>query len=603
MSTPTMRKNFLRNTQKAVINGERRRFNETSSFLNDLNGIIDDSLDEVRKDLINLMQRPNVSSDLGLQFRIKMKKEVAKEINSLKSKMNLETVARVEDHLSNVYERTAKDIGNSVGIKFPWAKPDKRTVAEVINYPFKGIMWSNRVWNNVNGITKDLQHRLSVGIMTGDSYVNIAKKLNKEFLQAGQKVKYCTERIVRTETARVRYSAEVKAYKDMGVEEVEFCAIIDSKTSKVCKDNDKVVFKLGEEPMIPLHPHCRSSYLPIIKDNFKKSMEKIEEIKRQEENNESRKEIFKSEEERTKLAGDTVSQYLNRKSTYDNFTLKELEKALKDCTEKDIDSYLWLKETYENYKAFSEGKGGVINYGDTIEKTIRYPRINMYGKEEVYFHEFLLPRMYKSYDDGKMFIEFPYNYNKKEKEKVLTIIRNSIAKNPRLEGIKISIDTKRVSQGDDDSGKVMGFYSPSTDSIFMRDLANYKKEFKTANDGSDRFEKTFTHELGHRLHNPYETVKKAGISLNKKEWDKWKETVDPYYIKYYENKGYYGEYSYNRMQYPVSAQDYYKNGTKENFYEEMWAETHSITLGTNASDKNNLDQYFPNLSDTLKDLI
>jgi SPP1 gp7 family putative phage head morphogenesis protein len=59
--------------------------------------------------------------------------------------------------------------------------------------------------------------------------------------------------------------------EDSGVvEKYEFLAAIDSRTSKLCRDKDGKVFKLKDSKVgvnfPPLHPHCRSTIIPVLKD-------------------------------------------------------------------------------------------------------------------------------------------------------------------------------------------------------------------------------------------------------------------------------------------------------------------------------------------------
>lgn len=70
-------------------------------------------------------------------------------------------------------------------------------------------------------------------------------------------------RLIRTETNYYENQAELDAYKEMGVEEYQFIATIDTKTSEVCQHLDHKVFKIKDAKpgvnMPPMHPNCRST--------------------------------------------------------------------------------------------------------------------------------------------------------------------------------------------------------------------------------------------------------------------------------------------------------------------------------------------------------
>jgi SPP1 gp7 family putative phage head morphogenesis protein len=62
-----------------------------------------------------------------------------------------------------------------------------------------------------------------------------------------------------------------KGYEDSGVvEKYEFLAAIDSRTSKLCRNQDGKVYKLKSAVVgknyPPLHPNCRSTVIPVLED-------------------------------------------------------------------------------------------------------------------------------------------------------------------------------------------------------------------------------------------------------------------------------------------------------------------------------------------------
>ncbi|MBC1738736.1 minor capsid protein, partial [Listeria seeligeri] len=53
------------------------------------------------------------------------------------------------------------------------------------------------------------------------------------------------------------------AYEENGTDEYRFLAILDSKTSKICRSLDDKIFKIIDAVVgvnyPPMHPHCRST--------------------------------------------------------------------------------------------------------------------------------------------------------------------------------------------------------------------------------------------------------------------------------------------------------------------------------------------------------
>ncbi|KKG35389.1 hypothetical protein DU52_15810 [Methanosarcina mazei] len=79
--------------------------------------------------------------------------------------------------------------------------------------------------------------------------------------------KYRAERFARTFSADVATSTTLVRYKQQGIEECQFYATIDSRTSPQCRMMHGTVFKTDSPELdrykCPLHPHCRSSVIPV----------------------------------------------------------------------------------------------------------------------------------------------------------------------------------------------------------------------------------------------------------------------------------------------------------------------------------------------------
>lgn len=82
---------------------------------------------------------------------------------------------------------------------------------------------------------------------------------------------YRTERIARTEVSASLNEGNIEAFKQAGIENVEWLAIVDDVTADICMQNDGEVRKLGQEfpsgeTQPPNHVNCRCSVLPVFED-------------------------------------------------------------------------------------------------------------------------------------------------------------------------------------------------------------------------------------------------------------------------------------------------------------------------------------------------
>ena len=75
-------------------------------------------------------------------------------------------------------------------------------------------------------------------------------------------------RLVRTETTCVANMAELYGYKELDIDEYEFSACLDSRTSDLCRELDGKVFKRNSAQagvnLPPMHPFCCSTTLPVL---------------------------------------------------------------------------------------------------------------------------------------------------------------------------------------------------------------------------------------------------------------------------------------------------------------------------------------------------
>lgn len=125
-------------------------------------------------------------------------------------------------------------------------------------------MFSQRVWDNTNALADGLKHDMLVGIMAGKSEQHMADDImNRCGVGAFE-----ARRLVRTETTCVANTAELYGYKELDIDEYEFSACLDSRTSDLCRELDGKVFKRNSAQagvnLPPMHPFCRSTMLPVL---------------------------------------------------------------------------------------------------------------------------------------------------------------------------------------------------------------------------------------------------------------------------------------------------------------------------------------------------
>lgn len=124
--------------------------------------------------------------------------------------------------------------------------------------------YSERIWNNTGQLKNDLDQMLNATNLAGRNPQQLINDL-KDRYEVSQ---HQAARLVRTEMNYFHNQTILKGYEDAGIEEYEYSAVRDNRTSAVCSDMDGNKHKIKDaEPGVnypPMHPNCRSTTLPVI---------------------------------------------------------------------------------------------------------------------------------------------------------------------------------------------------------------------------------------------------------------------------------------------------------------------------------------------------
>jgi len=126
---------------------------------------------------------------------------------------------------------------------------------------WEGKNYSQRIWDNTDDLATRLRELFTAKQLSGMSERAMAEALTKEFSVSA----YQARRLVRTESAYFSNQARLHAWKQHGVKKYSLLAVLDFRTSKICRRMDGKVFKVtdarvdGEDGTYPpFHPFCRT---------------------------------------------------------------------------------------------------------------------------------------------------------------------------------------------------------------------------------------------------------------------------------------------------------------------------------------------------------
>ena len=112
-------------------------------------------------------------------------------------------------------------------------KNNAKLADTIVNASFKNATFSDRLWMYHDQMKADLSKLLQSGMIQGKNSRQLAKDLRKyyygpEYLKNGKKgAVYNTERLMRTELARVQIEAQKQSYIRNGFTEYTFIALAD----------------------------------------------------------------------------------------------------------------------------------------------------------------------------------------------------------------------------------------------------------------------------------------------------------------------------------------------------------------------------------------
>lgn len=221
---------------------------------------------------LHAMYRDTKSEYIKIEIeRLKARSKITR-LRALQDAINVELCKvtheyqmTLEDTLIGLFSDQYAKACELMGVMAPGIP--REAIKKIIEYPYAGKMFSDRIWDNKDALVKYIQQDLTVGIIRGDSIQKMARQLKKDL----NVLYYQAERLVRTETNYAMNQAHLKGYKDSGVvEKYEFLAAHDKRTSKLCRDLDGEMFELSKavvgENYPPVHCNCRSTVIPVLED-------------------------------------------------------------------------------------------------------------------------------------------------------------------------------------------------------------------------------------------------------------------------------------------------------------------------------------------------
>ena len=248
----------------------RMSLEEYEAEIERLSEINEELANKLRIELETLAMKSRITrlDSLKTQIDIELSKKISKDYNI------------VEKGISEVYRDFFKIQTTDFGLTGVNTVLPKKTLKMLMQQPWSGANFSERIWGNSEALGKVLKQEIIQSFMQGVSVKDLSDRIEKRF----ENDRYNTERLVRTELNYAFNQTTKLSYEEAEIEEYEFLAEIDSRTSEICKKLNGKKFKVKDARAgvnyPPMHPHCRSTTVAVLDfDNFGKEKITYEEEK------------------------------------------------------------------------------------------------------------------------------------------------------------------------------------------------------------------------------------------------------------------------------------------------------------------------------------
>lgn len=310
-----------------------------------------------------IKQLENASAKFHISKYEALKIQTQQSLESLFAKQSGIASSTMKEVYQSGYYHTAFEVQKGFGIGWDISGLDQSQIEKVIAKPWAvdGKNFSERIWSNKEKLISEVHNDLTQNILLGadpqKAIDSIAKKMNTSKYNAG--------RLVMTEEAYFSSAAQKDSFNELGVEEYEVLATLDSHTSEICQSLDGKHFPMSEYKAgitaPPFHVFCRSTTCPYFKDDFGEVGE------------------------RTARGEDGKTYYVPADMSYDEWKKGFIDGYKSESTKPETnkqnvsDNVKAYSEVQDEYKRNATPKQGIVTFDENYNEKIHKNEITFAG--------------------------------------------------------------------------------------------------------------------------------------------------------------------------------------------------------------------------------
>lgn len=170
------------------------------------------------------------------------------------------------DQYEDNYYKGLYNVQVASGLGFEFDRPDETALKAIVGRSYDANNYSSDIWHNKEDLVKNMTELLGQHFARGTDIRTLSDQMAKRM---GTKYSNA-ERLLRTESNYIAAVADMDMYTEAGLEQYEFVATLDNRTSTVCQDLDGKTFKVKDRKVgincHPMHAYCRSTTVPYFDD-------------------------------------------------------------------------------------------------------------------------------------------------------------------------------------------------------------------------------------------------------------------------------------------------------------------------------------------------
>lgn len=135
----------------------------------------------------------------------------------------------------------------------------------IFKEPLEGLSFAQNFKILSENLKRETERAVRISVLNGETIAQTRARVRQRINVASNQY----NSFIRTATQNVTHKATELTYKQNKkfIKKIQYIAILDSRTTDICKGLDGKVFNVGEGPRPPQHWNCRSFTIPIFSDD------------------------------------------------------------------------------------------------------------------------------------------------------------------------------------------------------------------------------------------------------------------------------------------------------------------------------------------------